>query len=149
MSPAPAPSAGALPPAVFVCGRNSIRSPMAEALWRRRFGSGAQAVSCGVDPAAFPDGFMIAVMAEIGADLSRFECRGLDDVAPGPDTAVIALAAEAVAPARALAETAGARFFDWTQPDPATIEGKREQRLDAYRGVRDALIARIESFARS
>ena len=142
-------AASALPQVVFVCGRNSIRSPMAEALWRRRFGPGAQAVSCGVDPAAFPDGFMIAVMAEIGADLSRFECRGLGDVAPGPDTAVIALAAEAAAPARALAESAGSRFLDWAQPDPAAVEGKREQRLDAYRGVRDALIAKIEGFAKS
>lgn len=33
----------------------------------------------------------------------------------------------------------------WTTLDPLLVEGARETRLDAYRGVRDALLARIEA----
>ena len=32
----------------------------------------------------------------------------------------------------------------WPMADPTAIEGNREQRLDAYRAVRDQLIARIK-----
>jgi len=37
----------------------------------------------------------------------------------------------------------------WPTVDPTAIEGSREQRLDAYRAVRDELMARIrERFGR-
>ncbi len=136
-----------LPSVVFVCGRNAVRSPMGEALWRKRFGAQAQAVSCGVEPAAFPDGYMIAVMAETGADLSRFECRDLNDVSPGPGSLVVCLAEEACDEARRLAERTGARAEDWVLPDPTEAPGGRDAKLDAYRAVRDRLAERIEIFA--
>lgn len=136
-----------LPSVVFVCGRNAVRSPMGEALWRKRFGDKAQAVSCGVEPAAFPDGYMIAVMAETGADLSRFECRDLNDVSPGPGSLVVCLAEEACDEARRLAERTGARAEDWVLPDPTEAPGGRDAKLDAYRAVRDRLAERIEIFA--
>src|SRR6267154_1563198 len=34
---------------------------------------------------------------------------------------------------------------DWPTPDPTAIEGTREQRLDAYRAVRDQLTQNIKS----
>ena len=33
----------------------------------------------------------------------------------------------------------------WPTADPTAIEGNREQRLDAYRAVRDQLLARIKA----
>jgi hypothetical protein len=37
----------------------------------------------------------------------------------------------------------------WPTADPSAAEGSREQRLDAYRAVRDQLLARIrERFSR-
>lgn len=133
------------PETVFVCGRNSVRSPMAEALWRARFGADARVQSCGIAPASCADGFMIAVMREEGADLSGFEPQGLEDVSAGPDTLVVCLAPEADEAARALAESANARVEHWHFADPAEIEGSREARLDAYRAIRDALKSRINA----
>lgn len=121
---------------------------MAEALWRARFGEDAPAVSCGVAPATYADGFMIAVMAETGADLSSFECRDLAHTAIDADTLVVCLAEEACDEARRLAGEAGARFEDWRLPDPAIVEGGRETKLDAYRAVRDELARRIAGFER-
>lgn len=128
---------------VFVCGRNSVRSPMAEALWRARFGAGAAVQSCGIEPASVADGFMIAVMGEDGADLSGFEPRGIDAVAVGPGTRVICLAPEADLPAAKLAARHGAKIEHWHFADPAEIEGGRDARLEAYRAIRDALKSRI------
>lgn len=132
-------------PVVFVCGRNSVRSPMAEALWRARFGAGAVAVSCGVEPAELADGFMIAVMREEGADLSGFEPQGLDAVPDMPGALIVCLAAEAHEAAQALAARCAARVEDWHLPDPVAVEGSREARLEAYRAVRETLKARIAS----
>ncbi|MFC4725319.1 low molecular weight phosphatase family protein [Glycocaulis abyssi] len=133
------------PRAVFVCGRNSVRSPMAEALWRARFGEAARVQSCGIEPASCADGFMIAVMREEGADLSGFEPQGLEDVSAGPDTLVVCLAPEADEAARELAQRAKARVEHWHLADPAEIEGSREARLDAYRAIREALKSRINA----
>lgn len=133
------------PRAVFVCGRNSVRSPMAEALWRARFGAGARVQSCGIEPASCADGFMIAVMAELGSDLSGFEPQGLEAVHASADTLVICLAPEADEAAKALAKSAKARIEHWHFADPAEIESSREARLDAYRAIRDALKSRINA----
>jgi hypothetical protein len=33
----------------------------------------------------------------------------------------------------------------WPTPDPTIVQGSREQRLDAYRDIRDGLIYRIRT----
>lgn len=137
------------PPAVvFVCARNAVRSPMAEGLWRLRFGPGADVVSCGVQPAAWPDGFMISVMAEKGVDLASFECRALEEAADDPVQLVVCLAEEASAAAAGFAERRDAEYHLWPMPDPAAISGGREARLQAYREARDAIDAHISRYAR-
>lgn len=136
------------PAVVFVCGRNSVRSPMAEALWRKTFDPSASAVSCGVDPAAYPDGFMIAVMEEVGEDLSDFECREIEAAADDPVELVVGLAAEADAAASAFAERRDADYLFWPIDDPTTTRGDRTVKLEAYRAVREAIASQIAAFAR-
>ena len=137
------------PPAVvFVCARNAVRSPMAEGLWRLRFGDDAQSVSCGIAPAAWPDGFMISVMAEKGADLSGFECRDLGEAADDPVELVVCLAEEAGPDAAAFAERRDAEFQFWPVADPTTAPGGRETRLEAYRAAREAIDALIARYVR-
>lgn len=136
------------PAVIFVCGRNSVRSPMAEALWQKTFGPETPSTSCGVSPAGYPDGFMVNVMSEIGIDLSRFDCRTLDDVTDAECDIVICLAAEAEADAKALAKARSARYERWQVSDPAMQEGHHGERLEAFRISRDAIAARIERFAR-
>ena len=131
------------PDTVFVCTRNAVRSPMAEALWNMRMGGGA--VSCGVAPAGFPDGFMIAVMDELGHDLSDFECRGLDAIEDAP-LQVICLSDGADAAASIFAAQWGADYQLWAFPDPGLEQGSRQMRLAAYRDVRDGIEARIKAF---
>ena len=139
-------SAVAPPPVIFVCGRNAVRSPMAEALWRGAFGPGARVASCGVEPAAYADGFMLAVMAEAGYDLSVHEPRdmaGLDAIEP---ELVIGLAEEAEEAARRIARQNETRLETWPVSDPTVVSGGREDQLAAYRKVRDAIAQRIEAY---
>lgn len=134
------------PPAViFVCARNAVRSPMAEALWRLHFGAKARAVSCGVAPASLPDGHMITVMGEKGVDLSNHECRDMDDVAGEPADLVVCLSQDVDAAARAFAESRDAAYALWPVAEPT---GGRDRflTLAAHRAVRDAIDSRILAF---
>lgn len=126
-------------PVLFVCARNAVRSPMAEALWRDHFGTASQVLSCGLEPAAYPDGFMIAVMEEAGHDLSGFEPRDLGAMADEDFQLVICLAPEIAPQVADLAEAHKARFLSWDIPDPAQVSGNRDERIAAYRKVREAL----------
>ena len=128
---------------VFICARNAVRSPMAEALWNA--GGPDEAISCGIAPAGFPDGHMISVMDELGLDLSEFECKGVDAVSGAPSH-VICLTRDIAASARAFADQHGAQFHLWPIPDPALAGGVREARLEAYRAAREAIRAHIAAF---
>jgi protein-tyrosine-phosphatase len=69
-----------LPGAVlFACSRNVVRSPMAEALLKRHAGDRIYVQSAGVRPGE-PDPFAIAVMAEIGIDISKHRPVALADL---------------------------------------------------------------------
>jgi len=130
------------PDVLFICARNAIRSPMAEALWNARAGGGA--VSCGVAPASLPDGHMLAVMHEVGLDLTDFECKGVDAIEDTP-ARMICLTDEVVETAQALADGWGMRLETWAVPDPALETGPRDLRLAAYRAARDTIADRIAS----
>jgi protein-tyrosine-phosphatase len=76
---APARIHGGLPGAVlFSCNLNRVRSPMAEGLMKLHFGGAVYVDSCGLHTGTRrdtippgPDPFAVAVMDELGVDLSR------------------------------------------------------------------------------
>jgi protein-tyrosine-phosphatase len=132
---------------LFVCGLNSVRSPMAEALLRHVGGDRVVAVSAGVRKGLL-DGFAISAMAEIGIDISGHEpvsIEELEDLDGLDFDLIVTLAPEAHHTALALTHRITAAIEYWPTADPAAIEGNREQRLDAYRAVRDQLLERIKS----
>jgi protein-tyrosine-phosphatase len=130
---------------LFVCGFNSLRSPMAAALLQQMSGEGTTVASAGVRKDAL-DPFAVAAMAEIGIDISSHEPVTIDDLEDldGLDfEVVVTLSPEAHHTALALTHRIPAAIEYWPTADPSGIEGNREQRLDAYRAVRDQLTARI------
>jgi protein-tyrosine-phosphatase len=98
-----------------------------------------------------PDPFAIAVMAEIGLDISRHKpltFEELDDLEGLNFDLVLTLAPEAHHRALEITRTSAVDVEYWPTPDPSVVEGSREQRLQAYRAVRDQLLAHInERFA--
>ena len=123
---------------LFICTRNAIRSPMAEAIAQEAFPA-LTVASAGVDPMDV-DGFAIAVMAEVGLDLMRHEAQDFSQIADYD--LVIALSEQATASALPLV---GETLEQWSIADPSLVEGNRDQRLAAYRQVRETLTTKIKA----
>ena len=130
---------------LFACGLNSVRSPIAAALFAQMFGRAIYVASAGVRKGEL-DPFAVAVMAEIGLDISRHKPVTFEEIDEWEGLnfdLIISLAPEAHHRALELTRTSGVDVEYWPTADPSGVEGSREQRLDAYREVRDQLLARI------
>jgi protein-tyrosine-phosphatase len=130
---------------LFACGQNSVRSPIAAALARQMFGDAFAIASAGVRKGDL-DPFAVAAMAEIGIDIAEHQPVTIEELEDweGLDfDLIITLAPEAHHRALELTHRLSAAVEYWPTADPTAIEGNREQRLDAYRAVRDQLVARI------
>ena len=121
---------------------NAIRSPMAEAITKHLFGHAVYVDSVGVRRGA-PDPFTAIVMDEIGIDLSRHRPKSFDDLEDESYDLVIPLSPDAQHRAVEMTRTMACEVEFWHTFDPSFVEGSREVRLDAYREVRDGLMARI------
>jgi protein-tyrosine-phosphatase len=136
---------------LFVCGQNSVRSPMAAALAREMLPASLQIRSVGVRKGEL-DPFAVAAMAEIGINIAEHQPMTFGELEDweGLDfDLIVTLAPEAHHKAIELTRRLTAAVEYWPTADPTAIEGNREQRLDAYRAVRDQLMARLRTrFAR-
>jgi protein-tyrosine-phosphatase len=139
---------GARPRAVlFACGQNSVRSPVAAALARQMLGDAVAVASAGVRKGEL-DPFAVAAMAEIGLDISEHRPVTIEELEDweGLDfDLIVTLAPEAHHRALELTHRLAATVEYWPTADPTATEGNRDQRLDAYRAVRDQLMARIRA----
>lgn len=130
---------------LFACGENSVRSPLAAGLFAQMFGPAIYVASAGVRKGEV-DPFAVAVMAEIGLDISKHKSvtfEELDEWEGLNFDLIITLAPEAHHRALELTRTSGIDVEYWPTADPTVVEGSREQRLDAYRQIRDQLLGRM------
>jgi arsenate reductase len=119
---------------LFLCVANSARSQIAEGLARKLAPKSVKVQSAGSKPTEVrPEA--IAVMKEVGIDISKAESTSVADVDPKTVDTVITLCAEQVCPAF----LGDAERLHWPVPDPAAAEGGEQERLDAFRRTRDAL----------
>ena len=65
---------------LFCCDHNAVRSPMAEGIMKKLFGTGTYVQSVGVINDLEIDGFSIAVCEEIDVELSRHRARSFDEM---------------------------------------------------------------------
>lgn len=132
-----------IPSAVlFACSENSIRSPMAAALMQHFYGSKVFVSSVGVR-AGDIDPFAVAVMDEIGIDVSRHRAQSFDELEDTSFDVVVSLSPEAHHRALEFTRTMAIEAEYWPTHDPSVVAGSREQLLAAYRAVRDGLRNRI------
>jgi protein-tyrosine-phosphatase len=131
---------------LFACGLNSVRSPMAQALYRQMFGSGSYVGSAGVRKGE-PDPFVGVAMDELGIDMARHRPMTFEELEDWEGLnfdLIVTLSPEAHHKALELTRILAVDVEYWPTPDPTAVEGSREQRLDAYRDVRDQLASRIQ-----
>lgn len=135
-----------LPSAIlFSCTMNSIRSPMAEGIMKFLHGHQVYIDSAGVREGQI-DGFTIAVMDEIGIDMSKHKSKTFDEMEDDFFDLVITLSPEAQHKAMELTRIMACEVEFWNTFDPSIIETEnREEKLKAYRMVRDQLMERIKT----
>jgi protein-tyrosine-phosphatase len=116
---------------------------MAAAILRHLAGNRLYVESAGVR-AGETDPFAIAVMEELGIDLSRHKPVSLADLHDTSFDLIVTLAPEAHHQALELTRSQAIDVEYWPTPDPTAASGNREQILSAYRAVRDGLFQKIK-----
>jgi protein-tyrosine-phosphatase len=132
---------------LFACGLNSVRSPMAAALLKQMVGRPLYISSAGVRKGEL-DPFAATAMEEIGIDIKGHRpitFEELEDLEGLNFDLIVTLSPEAHHKALELTRTSAVDVEYWPTADPTAIEGSREQRMNAYREVRDQLLRRLRA----
>jgi arsenate reductase len=128
---------------LFICTHNSARSQMAEGLINHDLAGKVQAFSAGIEPTSVHL-LAVAVMKEVGIDISGHRSKSLDEFVNEEFDFVITLCDHA-------AESCPI-FFGGVQrihmgfPNPTAISGSDEERLMAFRKVRDQIRTQLVEF---
>jgi arsenate reductase len=129
---------------LFLCTHNSARSQMAEGLLRHLAGDRFDVESAGTEATHVrPDA--IAVMRELGIDISEAESKTLDRYVGQPWDHVITVCDDANESCPVF--PGGRERSHWSFADPSKFEGTPEQRLAFYRRIRDEIAARVRELA--
>jgi len=132
---------------LFVCGRNTARSQMGEALLKALAGDHFEVESAGLEAGDKINPLAIDVMKEIGIDISNNKTKSILDLyhAAKNYDYVIAVCDEAQAE-RCPVFPGAKEALHWPFPDPALLTGTREEKLKKMRELRDQMQARIEEW---
>lgn len=124
---------------------NAIRSPMAEALTRHYFEKSLYVKSAGVRKGDV-DPFTANVLEEVGILIGNHQSQTVEELADWEGLnfdLIVTLSPEAHHQAIELTRTLAVDVEYWPTPDPSENQGSRDQKLEAYRDVRDRLSDRI------
>ncbi|HZT33015.1 MAG TPA: arsenate reductase ArsC [Bryobacteraceae bacterium] len=128
---------------LILCTGNSARSQMAEGLWRQEGGSRFEVFSAGTHPTAVrPEA--IAVMQEIGIDISGHRSKSVDEFAGEELDYVVTVCDHARESCPVF--PGGAQRLHWSFEDPAAVQGSEDERKAAFRQIRDQIHQRIRGF---
>jgi arsenate reductase len=128
---------------LILCTGNSARSQMAEGLLRHEAGGRFEVFSAGTRPTEVrPEA--IAVMREIGIDISGHRSKSVDEFVNQPFDYVITVCDNARESCPVF--PSAARMLHWSFDDPAAVRGSEDRRLEAFRAVRDRIHGRIMVF---
>jgi len=125
---------------LFLCVANSARSQMAEGLARSLAPATVKIWSAGSRPAGVrPEA--IAVMKEIGIDISHHRSKPIGEIPVSEVDTVITLCDEEECPLF----LGKAKRLHWGLADPAASRGSEEDRLNVFRATRNELSRRLET----
>jgi arsenate reductase len=128
---------------LFLCTANSCRSQMAEGIANHFWGDRLEAFSAGTQ-ASFVNPTAIAVLKEIGIDISKHRSKNLSEFDGQTFDDVITLCGEAN-------ETCplyigGTKKTHIGFDDPAQAKGSNEEVLSEFRRVRDDIKEKLTAF---
>src|SRR5881397_229074 len=125
---------------LFLCAHNSARSQMAEG-FMRSFAPDRFVVQSAGTRATRVHPLAVAVMREVGVDISEQTSKSVDAVGEGWDVVVTVCDSSCPVPPRS-----GLKLR-WKLPDPAAARGTRAERLEEFRSIRDSIRSRVRLLA--
>jgi arsenate reductase len=128
---------------LFVCTHNSARSQMAEGMLRAWAGDRFEVASGGTEARGVrPEA--IAVMAELGIDISGHASKTIEQFVGQPWDWLIPVCEEAC---EACPYVPGAKaVLRWSFDDPSIATGSEDERIGEFRRVRDELANQVQAF---
>jgi len=128
---------------LFICTKNSARSQMAEGLINHDLAGKVQAFSAGIEP-SFVHPLAIAAMKEVGIDISRHRSKSIDEFADEKFDFVITLCDHAAESCPIF--FGGVQRIHMGLPNPAVVSGNPEEKMAAFRKVRDQIRGEVVDF---
>jgi arsenate reductase len=122
---------------LFLCTGNSARSQMAEGLVDHYLGDEWRAYSAGTDPAGYVHPLAGRAMAELGINISQQHSKSVEAVRGKEFDRVVTVCDDAAENCPVWLGNGHRMHIGF--PDPAQATGSEEERLAAFRQVRDAL----------
>jgi protein-tyrosine-phosphatase len=116
---------------------------MAAAIMRHLYGRFVFVESAGARRGEL-DLLAVEAMDEIGIEVGKHKPKRFEDLEDVSFDLIVTLSPEAHHKAMELTRVTAAEVEYWPTMDPTIVEGSREQRLEAYRAMRDGLMRRIE-----
>lgn len=132
---------------LILCAKNSARSQMAEALFRKHCGTRFDVYSAGLDASEIHP-LAVRVMEEIGLPLTDQRSKAAREYLgklPVHHLVVVCARTERECPKLF---PGAVRQYSWPFPDPVAVEGTLDVRLAAFREVRDRIERRILEWLR-
>jgi len=119
---------------------------MGEGLLRSRGGDAYEVFSAGTQPTSVHP-LAISAMREIGLDISPHRSKGIEEFRAQPPIDLVSTVGNEAAEACPFFPNA-LQQVHWGFSDPSQVTGSEEERLAAFRHVRDLIAARINQFLR-
>lgn len=129
---------------LFLCTGNSCRSQMAEGLLRHIAQGEIEVFSAGTHPSGYVHPLAIQVMQEIGIDISHQKSKSVEEFLDQSFDYVITVCDSA---RQTCPHFPGqGKKIHWSFEDPAQAVGTHEEKVQAFRKVRNQIQKALEEF---
>ncbi len=130
---------------LFVCVHNSARSQMAEALLNRLAGDKFEAESAGLEPGKL-NPLAVDAMKKINIDISNKKTQNVFNlVKAGRSFAYVITVCDEATAERCPIFIGITKRLHWSFPDPSSLHGTYEEKLEQTITIRDQIARKIES----
>lgn len=133
---------------LFICVHNSARSQMAEAWLNHICGDLFEAESAGLEAGTL-NPLAVEVMGEVGIDMAHKKTRNVFDlVKAGKMYAYVITVCDEASAERCPIFPGVTKRLHWSFPDPATVTGTPEEKIEKVRQIRDGIRSSVEQWCK-
>ena len=135
---------------LFCCNYNSVRSPMAEGIFKKLYGTEIFVQSAGIFNTLEIDGFTVRVCNEIDVKLTKHRVRSLGEVEKqggfvGSFDLIIAMTEQSLKEVKSYTKYDSVKIERWSIDEPERNDSDLSGTLDSYRKTRDMIHRKIVS----